>query len=827
MNRSLYAKTVKSLLLVLSLGFLFSFEDVKFNIESNYIRVGIDNKGNICSLSDKKTGTDYLPRGHAAPLLSLFKDSAYIDPVKAEYDPGAHEIALEYANGSRAMIRVNSKGDYIRMELLSLKPRNGVQAVVWGPYPTSISQSIGETICVVKDSSFAIGLQALNINTIEGIPDDGDDAGGGSFIDPLPGQEIPDSLKAKIGQPAPVNVNVNGDMPAYVRLYRGSAAVKKPFGSQLQLFSRDRRIPQLLGHGDNVQYVAPIKVDFIGSAIALFGCPALKTLDVIEKIELGEGLPHPMLDGKWIKRSAIPGEAYLLYEGKDPDKGMAYAKDCGFKLIHLGDVFQTWGHFGLKTDRFPNGAESTRQTVSKAEKDGISLGVHTLTMFTGANDLYVSPVPSDSLCTAGSTVLSREVADTGDVIYIKDPAFFRNADKTHTAKIGKELLNYRSVSGDQPWRLLACVRGQYGTKISSHPAGTAVEKLVNNDYSGFYPDINLQDNYARRLAEICNETGIGLMDFDGYGGGSPTGQGCYGAAKFIDLWYKSLKHYVLTCGAGTFHYYWHIYSFMNWGEPWYNNLRESQVNYRIENQRYFERNLMPHMLGWFSLNADYRDEDVEWIQARSAGFNAGYLLRVDEHIEENGFKDQMFSSIRQWQKARNENAFTPAQKIRLQNPKNEFHLEALNNGSWNLYPVNLEPGYVHKFRLTQAGEPVRTQFHVSNSFDEQPIQFYLIAKARENSASDLITHLELEINGYQALSIPVSLKAGDRIFCDGRALWLCNSSWQKIRELPGNNLPRLSKGENTIQIQSEFSGEQAPELLFDFKTVGKPEHVGK
>jgi len=811
--------------------FLISFQTPgtkeKVSFETSFAKIGLNSKGFINSLTDKKTNIDYFPRGQSSPLLSLYKDSAYINPVSAKYNKARDEIVLHYPNGSEGVIRVNSKNDYIRFELLSLEPRNGVEAVVWGPYPTTISQSIGETVCVVRDSSFAIGLQALNINTIEGIPNNGDDAGGGSFIDPLPGQKVPDSLKDKIGDPVPVNVNITGDMPDYVRMYRGSAAVKKPFGSQLQLFARDRRIPRVTGGGNNIQYVAPINVDFAGSAIAMFGCPASKTLDVIEKIELGEGLPHPMLDGKWIKRSTIPGESYLLYEGIDPAKGIEYAKQCGFKLIHLGDVFQTWGHFGLKTSRFPKGAESIRATADKAQKDAISLGVHTLTMFTGVNDPYISPIPSDGLCKTGSTNLSRKAGEKDNVLYIEDPTFFQNPDKTHTVKIGKELVNYRSVSNDQPWRLIDCARGQYNTKSSSHDVGTAVDKLVNNDYNGFYPDINLQDNYATRLAEVCNETGIGLMDFDGFGGGSPTGQGSYGAAKFIDLWYKSLDHYVLTCGAGTFHYYWHIYSFMNWGEPWYNSLRESQVNYRIENQRYFERNLMPHMLGWFSLQTDYRPEEVEWIQARSAAFNAGYLLRIDDHIDQNGFKDQLFSLIKQWQKARNENAFTPSQKIRMQDPKKEFHLEELSDTTWNLIPVNFVRGFVHKFRLTQTGEPIHTQFKIVNQFDEQPLQFYLVTKATENNSTDSITQVKLEINGYQTLAIDVPLKAGNRIFCDGNSLWLCNDTWQKMKKIATESIPKLEKGENSIQVQSEFTGEHAPELIFDFKSLGKPEKIGK
>ncbi|HRQ51312.1 MAG TPA: hypothetical protein PLR74_12290, partial [Agriterribacter sp.] len=336
------------------------------------------------------------------------------------------------------------------------------------------------------------------------------------------------------------------------------------------------------------------------------------------------------------------GEAYMMYEGKNMDNCIEYAKKAGFRLVHIGDVFESWGHFGLKTARFPNGAVDIRKLTGKAGAEGISLGVHTLTTFTGTNDRYVSPVPSDSLCKTGSSVLARDIDEQDDVIYVEDPAWFKNTGSTHTVKIGKELISYKAVSEDAPWRLMDCIRGQFNTVKTSHKAGAVVDKLANNSYRGFLPDIYLQDAYAKRLAGVCNETGIDLMDFDGFEGLEATGHGAYGENKFIDLWYKNIDRYRLVCGSTTAHYYWHIYAFMNWGEPWYSGLRQSQIKYRIENQRYYERNYMPGMLGWFKLEGTYRPEEVEWIQARSAAFNAGYLLRVDESIEKSGFKEQFF-----------------------------------------------------------------------------------------------------------------------------------------------------------------------------------------
>ena len=180
-----------------------------------------------------------------------------------------------------------------------------------------------------------------------------------------------------------------------------------------------------------------------------------------------------------------------------------------------------------------------------------------------------------------------------------DPVPFKNPDQTHTVKIGKELINYSQLSEDEPWRLLDCQRGVYKTRVSSHNKGDYIDKLLNDSYAGFYPDIHLQDNYADRFAEICNLTGIQHLDFDGYGGGN------YEANKFIKRLYDQLdEKNKIFCGAGPGHYYWHIYTQMCWGEPWYDNIRESMIDYRIENVRYFNRNLTKGMLGWFMIKKD-------------------------------------------------------------------------------------------------------------------------------------------------------------------------------------------------------------------------------
>ena len=785
--------------------------------------IRLDQKGYICQIVDKTTGKNYLAGETASPLLSLYDGKEYILPIGLQV--GENQLKLTFPNQSEAILTKEIKGDYIRLSLVSLTNRDKIEAVAWGPYATSLSQYIGETVGIVRDTTFAIGIQALGLSTTEGLPHLGDDASGGTYIDPLPGQTVPDELKEKIGTRIDfINVNKEGDMPDYVRLWRGNAAVKRPYGSDLQFFARDWRNPRVIEIYGRKQQVDAIDQDYIGSSIALFAVPSARTLDVIEAIEKAEGLPHPMADGVWIKRKELSNPAYMLYEGKDLDHALDYADSCRFNLVHIGDIFKTWGHFDLHSSRFPEGAKQIKAFTDKARERGIAIGVHTLTMFTSQNDPYITPVPSDSLCIAGSSALSKDISATDLEIEIDSPEFFVYTGPTRTAKVGKELIAYKEVTKEKPYKLTGCTRGQFGTKPASHTSGERIDKLVNDDYSGFFPDIRLQDAYADRLAEVCKETGISLMDFDGYAGGSPTGHGSYGAGRFVDRWFKNLDQYYITCGAGPFHHYWHVYLFMNWGEPWYDNLRESQVNYRLENQRYFERNLMPGMLGWFKLESTYRPDDIEWIQARSAAFDAGYLLRVDESIEQNGFKSRLFEAIREWQQVRNSHLLTAGQRERMKNPKNEFHLEKTGEKEWNLYDVVLKGGNTHKFRLVQAGEPLLGNFAFANPYDKQPVQFYATVLPGEE-AGGKISNLRLTVEGNAPIEIPAELKAGNKIYSDGLNVYVCDTYWNRLSQYPLPNAVEWNKGDNKVTVQCDFSSSKAPSLDLEFKSLGNKEKI--
>ena len=193
-------------------------------------------------------------------------------------------------------------------------------------------------------------------------------------------------------------------------------------------------------------------------------------------------------------------------------------------------------------------------------------------------------------------------------------------------------------------------------------------------------------------------------------------------------------------------------------------------------------------------------------------------------MEANGFKEAHFEAIREWQAARKAKAFSEEQIERLQNPKNEFHLEKAGKNEWNLYSVHLNGGYVHKFRLVQDGEPVISKYQFSNPHESQPVQFYMIIKAGEDGANGSISNIKIEINNYTELLIPEILKPKDRLYSDGKKVYLCDSGWKIRKELSLKKLPTFKNGENSLTVNCDFQGNK-PLIEMAFKTVGKPEIV--
>lgn len=774
------------------------------NLETDKINLKISGNGMLASLKYKDNGKEYLAREQLSPLMTIRLNGLLHTPSSISNSDDLYTLDFKDA-GISASIKVETKGSYITFELIQLSDKEKVEFVMWGPFNTSIRQTVGETIGVVRDTVFAAGIQALNPRTLGGHPENEDDSFTGYDIFATTSLvDVADSVKI---------------------LYRGNTARPELFGSSLNAYTRSRTDERTVSAMQHEKYVAPAFNDGgpEGSKIALFGCSPDEVLNIIEKIELDEGLPHPTLDGVWAKRSKRAVSAYLIqdFTPHNYKKAIELTKKAGLKYLYHGEPFETWGHFKL---RYNMTWEDLAAIVDEAESQGIRVGLHTLSNFITTNDPYVTPDPDSRLAKVGSAFLTEDISSDAKVVPVSDPSFFNQMKNNtlHTVMIGDELIRYDSVTESGQWALTGCRRGAFGTRASSFRKGEAVSKLADHAYKVFLTDNDLSAEVSERLAELFNRTGLKQISFDGLEGNSSTGMGKYGELLFVKKWYDNLdpeirNDYIMDASTPG-HYFWHMFTRMNWGEPWYAGFRESQTEYRLLNQDYFRRNFIPCMLGWFRMRPSTSIEDIEWMLARSAAFDAGYALVTDPLVfERNGYSDQILEKIREWEKARMSGAFSAEQKKSMENIRNEFTLKTTGENQWQLVRYEVKR-FEHSHRELQPGQPLSTEFRFNNPFGEQNAGFILTVK--DGPARDI----SIEIDNHKMISLPVEIRPGENLkYEGGDRAGLYTENWHLIKTIPiDKDAFRIGSGGHDFSVGCRFPEDNKGTLKIEIKTAGDP-----
>ncbi len=798
------------LLLVLSSSGCGSRPD---ELTAGTLGITLNGRGEVTRLVNLETGQVHNPHGMSSPLLSVRIDSVLHAPRSSRWDRDTGLLTLQFPGDVTATVQIVSKATHITFELTAIAPVEAIELIVWGPYATTIDGTIGETVGVVRDSVFAVGLQALNPKTLGGYPWNENDCM--PQLDIFEGDDYSD---------------LSEEGKRYV-LYRVEAAKPEDFGSTLQAYCRNRFEERVIENWNHDRYVAPPFSDggVVGSKIALFGSPSSRALDTIGEIEIAEGLPHPMIDGQWGKKAPGAAGAYMIMDfgEADIDRALTYVRQAGLQTLYHSGPFRTWGHFELKVQQFPNGRAGFRACVERAERVGIYVGVHTLSNFVTTNDAWVTPVPDPRLARVGESTLTVAIGARETEIGIASPDFFnqyRN-NKLRTVVIGEELIIYGTVSTEAPWQLLDCQRGAYGTGRAEHVAGAPIAKLADHGYNVFLTNAELGIEMAGNIADFFNETRVRQISFDGLEGNRSTGMGNYGEILFTTTWYESLdpdiRQRYIADASRTSHYFWHIYTRMNWGEPWYAGFRESQTEYRLKNQAYFRRNLMPGMLGWFSMRPNTSIEDVEWMLARSAAFDAGYSFVTGyDELEANGYTDRILAAIGLWERARMADAFTIDQKRRMEDIDAEFSLWETGPESWALIPVTAHI-YRHDRPVRQPGEPAASSFSFTNPGDVQELQW--IVTAEGGSISDL----SMRIGVGSEVRFKIQLPEGWSLKYEGgiRAT-LRDENWnEQLGVVINPGEWQVRNGDHTLTFDCRFNGGEETRARVELRTREPAETV--
>ncbi len=784
-------------------------QDRALEWNTDMLRFSLDAKGSVKTMADRRTGVNYLHGDSQAPFLSIRKAGVMLFPVSAGLEKNGTHLVLGYEDGTEARVRVRAKRSHLVFELISVSGAREKELIVWGPYPTTAGEVVGETVGVVQEGDFTLGIQSLNPKTLGGYPWQENDCM--PQIDLFEQEDYSDLSEAgKRGV-----------------LYRVEAAKPADFGSTLQAYCRNRSAARVIENWGHERYSAPPFGDggIAGSKIALFGCPTGQALKTLGRIEKAEHLPHPMVDGVWGKTALTASAAYLIldYGEADIEKAVALTKKAGLRYLYHSGPFKTWGHFGLN-DQFPHGWRGLRTCVRKAQKEGVMLGVHMLSNFVTTNDPYVTPVPDPRLARVGTGRLAAGIDERVTEIEIESPEYFNPSanDALRTARIGKELVRYAAVTEKAPWTLLGCTRGAFGTSPSAHAKGEEIHKLADHAYQVFLTDARLSIEMAERMADLFNATGVRQISFDGLEGNRSTGMGNYGEILFTTAWYNRLKggirRHFIADASRTSHFFWHIYTRMNWGEPWYAGFRESQTEYRLKNQAYFKRNLMPAMLGWFSMTGQTTVEDVEWMLARSAGFDAGYgFVTSFRTLEENARSDEILRLLGLWEKARMAGAFSGEQKKRMQDVTNEFHLEAAGTGSWVLRPVL---SHKESCGIRRRHGRARCAFEFENPCQEQPLE--MILRSEGGTAGGI----QIILDG-KGVTLPFALGDGEYARLAGDKEWERHSPNGQMASVHNQDsaFPRLSPGKHGMTLECVLEGSGESRLKLEIRITGDAETV--
>jgi hypothetical protein len=601
----------------------------------------IDAKGALTGICRTADGRNYLPAGQPAPLLQLRVAGQDLAPQSASWDAATSRLTLGYAEGLKAVVKITAKPTHVTLELVETDTAK-VDLVRWGPYPTTISRVIGEMVGVVRDGEFAIGIQALNAKTQGGEPC-GDDFQEHRY-------HTPDAVPHD-------GILLTDPRP---RQHFCAVAVAKPFGSLLQLHAWEHeRGDPFFRQTKRLPYAPSVPMRYpgetvVGTKIALFACPEPAGLDTLGQIELAENLPHPTVDGKWIKANPRLGPIPHLcfeFDEKNLDEFIAIAKACDIDWIYHNSPWASWGHFPPKPGMFPRGMESFKSCSDRIHAAGLKFGVHTLSTFITADDPYVT-VPYGH---------------------------------PHLARI------------DGPGSKSGHVTINYGKKV-------------------YFSDRTLSAEIAGNCARLVNEAKLDQFEFDGVESNWTAGMGGYGRDLFYDAFNAALsperKNRVMLGGSNLDNYGWHCYCAANWGEPWYDSFRKSMIDYRIDMVHLHARNYLPKMLGQFFIHPEgEKPEDIEWLMALSTGYDAGFSLTfgrgsssylTGEPTSETARLRPpnlaaLTTIIRTWRQAQKAGAFPAEVKAMLQDRNREFHLEPAGKDQWDLYPV--EKG--------QRGKPIR------------------------------------------------------------------------------------------------------------------------
>ncbi len=445
-----------------------------------------------------------------------------------------------------------------------------------------------------------------------------------------------------------------------------------------------------------------------GARFALVAAPRDRFKPAIMEAERANGLPCPMLEGRWARDSEPVRRSYLFMVDAtedNTDKTIEYAKLGHFGTIILlkNNWLATHGHFEINKKNFPEGLASLKRTVEKIHAAGLGAGVHVFGPSISPNDPYITPRPDDRLAFVACPPLAEAVDEkTATLTLTGPPPLPPNAPRSrafpgHYLRIGDEIIRYQDVEPGPSWRFLRCQRGALGTKAVAHAAEAEVKGLLT--MWGFFlvdPDSTLADELTANFANVFNACDFDMVYFDASDGIQDA---------YLERWYYLNKlHlgyyrkfnkdvlYQTSNGAGS-NLLWHIVP-RSASADGHGDLK-AYLDERLPGMRGMAANFTRADVGWYYMFNDVRPDQIEYVAAKTIGLEGSISIETSlATMEKHPRARQMVEMVGRYEQARLANCFPEEVKAQLREPGKDFKLLRDTDG-WKLYRATYEePRYV-------------------------------------------------------------------------------------------------------------------------------------
>jgi hypothetical protein len=468
--------------------------------------------------------------------------------------------------------------------------------------------------------------------------------------------------------------------------------------------------------GIEMRAIASREVALEGTIAVLFGCtdPREKFLDAMEVVERDLGMPA----GARNRRSPSQAYSYLWANPTpaDVDRWIAITKRCGLRtlLLSYSAFTQGAGHFRFN-DSYPRGITDLKDVTDRIRAAGLEVGIHLHYSKADRTDPYVTPVPDNRLHAVRSFTVAEAIdASAAEVPVQENPAASELADGRRILKAGKELIAYRDYTTQPPYRFTGCERNHLGTAASAHGAGETAKLLDVDDWVKFIrfdQDTDIQDEAARRIAEILNATGPWKMVyFDGAEDVHPPFW--YHVASAQHRVYRLLHPAPPVCEAAmNSHFGWHFITRGNAYDLPRGHIKAfcRQISCREAPVRAMDFTRIN--FGWvFEMDPDMGPDVLEYVMSRGAAWDCPFSLRLSlDEAAAHPRADDCFDAVRTWEGLRITGKLPAAQLAALRIPQREWlHVKtwtAVFNPSW---VQRWKSGFAdaeHHLLIDEKGEP--------------------------------------------------------------------------------------------------------------------------